>query len=177
MGSVNTLRLTVARQSESLDALRAGLRRQDCTLRGLVRRIDANPLQQLQRATQGGGRHGARNAPPPRQQTDGSINPRAILMHSPRNLHVLWDEYVNGVGGNKPAKYFTRAERGRCKFKYSRRKHVWDMVDGMVRAGIPSRDAVDRIYTHYGPQLSPTAIINLIKGDKKANRIPAMLRG
>ena len=31
-------------------------------------------------------------------------------MSSPRNLHVIWDEYVNGVAGNKPAKFFTRAE-------------------------------------------------------------------
>ena len=146
-------------------------------MKGLVRRIDANPLQRLQRAVTAR-RNPTRNAPhQPAMQTDGSVHPRAILMRSPRSLHVIWDEYVNGVGGNKPAKFFTRAERGTCKCIYSRRKHVWDMVDGLVRSGVPARDAVDRIYTHYGPHLSPTAIINRIKADKKAKTIPPMLRG
>ena len=177
MGSVNTLKLTVARQTESIDAMRAGLRRHDGTLKGLVRRIDAHPLQQLQRAANTGrGRQGTRNAPP-RQQTDESVNSRAVLMHHPRNLHQLWDEYTNGVGGNKPAKFFTRAERGTCKFKYSRRKIVWDVVERLVHSGVPARDAVDRLYTHYGPQLSPTAIINLLKVDRKKKTIPQMLGG
>ena len=178
MGSVNSLRVTVARQSESIDALRAGIRRHDITMKGLVRRIDANPLQRLQQAVgPGRRRQGARHAPPRPQQTDESVNPRAILMRSPRNLHVIWDEFINGTGGNKPAKFFTRAERGTCKFVYSRRKHIWDMVEGLVRAGVPSRDAIDRIYTHYGPHLSPTAIIGLIKKDKKAGAVPVMLGG
>ena len=88
---------------------------------------------------------------------------------------MLWDEYITGIGLNKPAKYFTRAERGTCKYKYSRRKIVWDVVDRLVRTGLPARDAIDRIYAHYGPNLSPTAIINSLRKDKK--NLPPMLRG
>ena len=139
----------------------------------VVRRIDANPLQQLQLAAQGRGRQGTRNAPP-LQQADINVNTRAILTPNPRSLYMLWDEYMTGIGHNKPAKFFTRAERGRCKYKYSRRKIVWDVVERLVRAGVPSRDSIDRIYTQYGPNLSPTAIINILRKDKK--NLPPMLR-
>ena len=47
----------------------------------------------------------------------------------------------------------------------------------LTRQGNPTkshRDAVDRIYTHYGPNLSPTAIINALRKDKAS--LPPMLR-
>ena len=37
------------------------------------------------------------------------------LMRNPKLLNFLWDEYENGVGGQKPVREFTRVERRRCK--------------------------------------------------------------
>ena len=94
-----------------------------------------NPLHQLQRAAQGHGR--ARQIPQaPRLQTDSHVDPTALLMPRPRTLYQLWDEYIRGIGNNKPAKYFTRAERGKFKFKYSRRKVLWDLIERLNRAGV-----------------------------------------
>ena len=40
----------------------------------------------------------------------------------PRTLAILWTEYEYGIGGNKPAKYFTARERGMVKIAYCLRK-------------------------------------------------------
>lgn len=53
-------------------------------------------------------------------------------------MAVLWDEYEYGVGGNKAAREFTPAERGKVKFKYSRRKIVWDVINNMCNRNISS---------------------------------------
>ena len=37
----------------------------------------------------------------------------ANLCSCPKNLYVLWAKYESGVGGNKPARLFNRAERGK----------------------------------------------------------------
>ena len=41
----------------------------------------------------------------------------AQLCSNPKPSRVLWDEHVNGTGGNKPAKDFTSEERGRVESK------------------------------------------------------------
>ncbi len=53
-----------------------------------------------------------------------------------------FQEFQNGIGGKKPAKLFTRAERGgKNKHKYHRRKVVWECIEHMM---------VDRGYSlHY----------------------------
>ena len=91
----------------------------------------------------------------------------ATLMPTPRSLHDLWQEYLHGVGGRKPARLFSYTERGRSKHRYSRRKVVWDLVSGLVRLGYSSEVAIDRIYAVYGGQTSVTMIINGVKRDKK----------
>mgnify|MGYP003512971962 FL=1 len=52
----------------------------------------------------------------------------AELCLCPRTLYDLWQEYQYGLGGRKPAKYFTPTERGKVKHKYSRRKVVWETI-------------------------------------------------
>jgi hypothetical protein len=37
----------------------------------------------------------------------------AEVLKIPKTLHDLWNEYHFGIGGLKPAKDFTSAERGR----------------------------------------------------------------
>ena len=96
-------------------------------------------------------------------------------MPNPRTLHQLWEEFEHGVGNNKPAKYFTRAERGRYKFKYSRRKIIWDLIAARIRATDTAGMAIDKIYAAYGPSSSVTTIINNYGNDKKNGTIPHQL--
>lgn len=177
MGSMNSLRRSFVEQTNSLESLKSNVRQQDRTMKRLVRKIDSEPLHMLQRAVRRQGQ-AVRGIGQPQQmyQNDSNVDPRAILTPNPRTLHVLWEEYVSGVGSNKPAKFFTRAERGRVKYKYSRRKIFWSVVEPLVRANISATDAIERIYTHYGPNLSPTAIINALRQDKNKGSLPHTLR-
>lgn len=177
MNQMSAVRNSITQQGSTMEVFRATLTNQKRTLRSLVRRLDANPLHQLQRANQRA-RAGAEPRSPPRAlQVDGHIDPRAVLQPSIRTLQGLWEEYIHGIGHNKPAKYFTSGERGRrqTKFKYSRRKIFWTLVERLVARGHSSHDVIARIYTAYGPR-SPTDIINAIRNDKRNNTLPFMLR-
>jgi hypothetical protein len=52
----------------------------------------------------------------------------AKLSSCPRNLLLLWQEYLYGLEGNKVAKHFTSVEHGRVKFKFFRRKCFWEVT-------------------------------------------------
>ena len=105
---------------------------------------------------------------------DGRVEPHPPL--SPRSLYILWDEYQNGMGGRKAAQLFTKEERGSCKFKYCRRKIVWDLISLHVNAGITAHRSCDMIYAHYGEQLPVTKIINSLRRDIQRSGIPVPLR-
>ena len=90
----------------------------------------------------------------------------ATLSKCPRNLYVLWQEYQFGLGGRKPARQFTAVERGRVKFKYSRRKIIWGAIDRMVRGGATAQVAIDRIYEVYG-RLNVSAMAAAMREDEK----------
>jgi hypothetical protein len=90
----------------------------------------------------------------------------ATLMPNPRSLYDLWNEYLHGVGGRKPARLFSETERGQVKYKYSRRKVIWDVIRNLVSLGHSSQWAIDMIYNVYGPQTSVTEIINRLRKDK-----------
>ena len=79
---------------------------------------------------------------------------------------TLWNEYLNGVGGRKPARLFSATERGRVKYKYTRRKVVWDLVRNLVNLGHTAERAIDMIYDVYGAQTNVSNIINRIRKDK-----------
>ena len=92
----------------------------------------------------------------------------ATLMPNPKSLFDLWTEYLFGVlGGRKPARLFSETERGRVKYKYTRRKVIGDVVRNLVSLGHSSELAIDMIYNVYGPQTSVTDIINRMRKDKK----------
>jgi hypothetical protein len=91
----------------------------------------------------------------------------AVLSKTPRTLFDLWIEYQHGIGGNKPAKDFTYTERGKCKFKYCRRKVVWDCISKHVNAGYLAATAIDRIYQCYGRNQTVSSIIVAMVRDKK----------
>mmetsp|Transcript_1837 Transcript_1837/g.5364 ORF Transcript_1837/g.5364 Transcript_1837/m.5364 type:complete len:128 (-) Transcript_1837:56-439(-) len=88
------------------------------------------------------------------------------LMVCSRNLYVLWQEYEFGVGGRNPARLFTSVERGRVKFKYSRRKIIWGGIDRMVRGGATAQVAIDKIYEVYG-KLNVSAMTSAMRQDEK----------
>lgn len=92
---------------------------------------------------------------------------RALLHRCPRTLPVLWDEYVNGIEGNKPASLFSRRERGGTnKFKYSRRLVFWRCMKRLIRGGCSVGTACNRITAVYG-NVSVTQIINRMRRDEK----------
>jgi len=178
MSTANSLRQSINEQTQSIEGLRSNVRRNEQTMNRLVRRVDNNPIRLMQRAANNQAARQRDNpaASPPRRYVDNQRDARALLMDNPRNLHQLWDEYVNGIGNNKAAKYFTRAERGPCKFKYSRRKLFWDLVEKLIRRGQASADIIENIYQSYGPSLSVTAIINHIRENKRDGAWPPLLR-
>ena len=94
----------------------------------------------------------------------------------PRTLYDLWVEHQTGIGGRKPACEFTAQERGADKYRFFRRKHVWDIITNLVNAGVQARVAVDRIYSHYGANKSVTKIISDIMRDKRNGGLPQVLR-
>lgn len=98
-----------------------------------------------------------------RRERDG---PTATLTKNPRDLYTLWKEYEFGVGGRKPARQFTSIERGKCKYTYSKRKVIWNVIDRMVRGGYTAQVACDRIYDIYG-RLSLTKLVLEIRKDEK----------
>ena len=77
-------------------------------------------------------------------------NPPATLMACPRTLDLLWEEWVNGTGGSKPARDFTSVERGRVKFRYSCRKIVWLCIERLLSRGCTLPTAFARIRRVYG---------------------------
>ena len=101
-----------------------------------------------------------------------------VAIRFPRDLHTLWQEYEFGIGGRKAAKLFTAAERGQVKYKYHRRKVVWDQVTIMIRAGHTAQTAIDRILEVYGGgenRRSVTMIINQMRRDKRNGGDPLLV--
>ena len=94
----------------------------------------------------------------------------ATLSACPRDLYTLWQEWEFGIAGRKPAKTFTRQERGRVKFKYSRRLLVWEVLAHLVRAGYTSHAACDKLYEIYGHR-TVSELIDKIRVDKRGNTL------
>ena len=85
----------------------------------------------------------------------GVVSPEelAVLDCCPKTLFVLWDEYVNGIGGLKPAREFIRCERGlkQNKFKYCNHLIVWKCMErSITRGGNTVSVAVRKINRVYG---------------------------
>lgn len=99
---------------------------------------------------------------------------QSSLTNNLRSLHTLWFEYEMGIGGKKPAKLFTAAERGKDRFRYSQRKVFWIKVAEMVRAGWQSTEAINKIINHYGSNLSVTATLIKMRKDQKNNSYPTI---
>ena len=84
---------------------------------------------------------------------------RALLTSRLQTCHNLWQEYMFGGPGQKPAKDFTPAERGKVKHVYSLRKPLYDKVAELVKSGVLATVACDKVYEAYGPSLPLTGIL------------------
>jgi hypothetical protein len=98
----------------------------------------------------------------------------ARLSRNPKTLYLLWEEYTVGLKGFKAARLFTTVERGRSKFTYSKRKHVWDKISELIRAGYTADVAIDKMYKAYGERLSVTKIILAMINDQKNGGHPQL---
>jgi hypothetical protein len=86
----------------------------------------------------------------------------------------LWTEYEFGIGGRKPAKNWTAAERGNQKQKqtYYRRNCIWKIQLHLINKGHRIEAANAIIRSTYGERTSITNISKLIVRDRseyKAN--------
>ena len=125
--------------------------------------------QEAEGATGGGGEEGAGN-----QRARPAFH--STLSNAPRTINDLWVEYEFGLGGRKAAKEFTPRERGAVKYKYHRRKVVWDTVARLIRSGHTADTACDRIYDVYRHNKTVTQIINLMRTDRRLMGGHPMLR-
>ena len=75
---------------------------------------------------------------------------------------------------NKPAKDFTREERGKCKYVYYRKKVFWDKVAEMVRGGFDSITACNKVYELYGENISVTKSLTQMRKDRMAEANPGV---
>ena len=104
----------------------------------------------------------------------GSVVLQANLSRCPRSLYELWNEYMFGFYGNKPAKDFTAQERGKVKFAYYRWNVFWVQVAKMVREGYTHDRAIDLIYECYGRNCAVTKILMAMIRDRKTGGHPAL---
>jgi hypothetical protein len=94
------------------------------------------------------------------------VEPLATLHSCPRTLELLWDEYQNGIGGRKPAREFTRSERGKVKFKYSRRLLFWKCMERLLNRGNTVSTAIRKIHDIYG-YTTVTKLIEKLRRDER----------
>ena len=162
------------------ERLTQGMDRGFATVNGNVRRVAMQPIRRVTTTTGIDLLAGTATG-----RTGGAameLAPALAMMHpptlmpKPKSLFDLWDEYLNGVGGRKPARHFSESERGRVKYKYTRRKVVWDVIRKLVDLGHSSQRAIDMIYEVYGAQTCVTAIINRMRKDKLNGTLNPNLR-
>jgi Transcriptional activator of glycolytic enzymes len=102
-------------------------------------------------------------------------SPRAKLSKTPKTLHNLWTEWTTGIGGNKAAKDFTPAERGKVRQEYSRRKVAWEKISQLVNAHHTADRAIELIYLVYGNNRTLTDILKRMQQDRKNKVSHALL--
>ena len=153
LGQGNRQQQTLHNMMAELESMQAEQRKLTRMMVRLQQTIDRNPLQMLNTAAQ----HRNMAAAPEVQVANTHSN--ATLAPGLRTLEAIWLEYTTGIGGRKPAKDFTRAERGRDKYKYSRRKVVWDLISLHANAGRRPSQVIQDLHTVYGANASCTRII------------------
>ena len=151
--------------------LKVELEASTAKLQHAVKVVNRNVQQLMRSSAVGGGVR--RGAAVPLTITTRSQN-NAILMDRPKSLHMLWNEYMFGIGGSKPAKEYTPQESHgvKNKDKYNMRKQFWLKCAEMVHAGWDANEAINQFYQVYnhGHYLCQnlTQILKAIKKDARA---------
>ena len=65
-----------------------------------------------------------------------------------------------------PAKLFNHTEKGRDKYRYSKRLVFWEKIAEMIRSGWTSTDAINKVINHYVTNLSITKIMLTMQKDR-----------
>ena len=163
LGQINQLQGTVTTLQLALEGSMTAMRTHFGREFGVVNRnINRIAIQPPRRVVAGAVAAAAAAAPPAVPTDLGYIE----LSPNPRTLADLWTEYTHGLGGRKAACDFTPSERGRFKYKYSRRKNVWDVISRHVAAGYSAPAAIAKIHQCYGANLGCSAIQTAIQRDK-----------
>ena len=105
----------------------------------------------------------------PSHSTGEAEQNRAKLVRNPKSLYILWNEYEFGIGGRRPAKSFSKEERGMDRYNYYKRNIFWSLVVEMVQRGRSANESIDKIYQVYGYKSSVTQIIKKLQEDKKTH--------
>jgi hypothetical protein len=93
---------------------------------------------------------------------------RAGLSKGPKNLHQVWREWTDGLGGNKPASQLSLHERGgTLRYTYFNRKFIWMTIKRQTDKGISHLTAIENIQQAYGYGKSVSHYIACIKRDLK----------
>jgi hypothetical protein len=171
MAQNNVLRTQVTEIMTTMRLQNDSLKQEIFHLKRTVGRFANRPAQTNsgffapRRAVPSGGGSGSGNSSGHNSVVGGIADNAATLSKCPKNLYLLWEEYEFGLQGRKPAKRFTTRERGRDRFKYNRRKIVWDQILKMIRRGHSYLTAIDVLYRIYGDN-SVTDIINKMRTDR-----------
>jgi hypothetical protein len=172
---LNSLKQQVASMQHAVEASIGGVRtamgQQFSVVNRNINRVAVQPALQRSRQTDGDHAAGAGGV----LRTDSDL--RIELSPHPRCLADLWTEYCHGIGGRKPARDFTHSERGRVKFKFCRRKAVWDVIGRLVNAGYSAPAAIQKIRRVYGEGLSVSLLIKAIVSDKSRGGHPNLRIG
>ena len=89
------------------------------------------------------------------------------LLRNPKCLRALWDEWLNGQGGNEPVQTFTAAERGRVKVTCNQRKWFWHLMERLVRNGLTAASALAGINGTHHPHGGVTRMLRAICVDEQ----------
>jgi hypothetical protein len=100
---------------------------------------------------------------------------RPTKLSTYRTIGAAWQEWMHGIGGNKPVKDWTPAEYRAQKSTYSRRKDLWDLMKKLVNAGIAPALVISKIEEHYGPIKSIRSVNDRIAKDVKNGTLPPAL--
>ena len=120
-------------------------------LKAQVRVLSNAPARRLGRSTS------TAAAPPERRQivhvgpgAPTQEGPPATLYPRPRRLQQLWEEWVSGIDGRKPACEFTSYERGQVKSKFCLRKPFWLLMERLIKTrGFDTQTALNKVHQVY----------------------------
>ena len=105
-----------------------------------------------------------------------AVEPPVALSPAPPNLYVLWDEWIVGINGRKPASQFTPTKRSKVKCTFSRRKVFWERVALLTNARDSAQRAIDKIRDTLGQHLTVKQTLQALAKHKREDTMPQALR-